>query len=98
VPHLLFLEKQLTDLHSFVSKLPTLDPTAEWVLNEDTGLRETPRVQTHRTQKVTSSRSSSRPPTSTQPKWPKTRETKWSATGARCVCPARCRSPRSARC
>lgn len=53
VPHLLYLEKQLTDLHSFVSKLPTLDPTAEWVLNEDTGLRETPRVQTHRTQKVT---------------------------------------------
>ena len=30
VTHLLYLEKQLTDLYTFVSKLPTLDPGEEW--------------------------------------------------------------------
>lgn len=30
VTHLLFLEKQLTDVQTFVSKLPTLDPGEEW--------------------------------------------------------------------
>lgn len=33
VTHLLFLEKQLTDLHAFVEKLPTLDPGEEWNYN-----------------------------------------------------------------
>ncbi|MGH3938182.1 MAG: hypothetical protein ACRDTG_06040 [Pseudonocardiaceae bacterium] len=31
VTWLLFLEKQLTDLHTFVTKLPTLDPSEQWV-------------------------------------------------------------------
>jgi len=52
VPHLLFLEKQLTDLHTFVSKVPTLDPSVDWKLNDQTGLWETDKVQTHRTQRV----------------------------------------------
>jgi len=30
VTYLLFLEKQLTDLHTFVAKLPILDPAEEW--------------------------------------------------------------------
>lgn len=30
VTYLLFLEKQLTDLHTFVGKLPTLDPADKW--------------------------------------------------------------------
>lgn len=30
VTHLLFLEKQLVDLHTFVSKLPVLDPAEHW--------------------------------------------------------------------
>lgn len=33
VTYLLFLEKQLTDLETFVSKLPTLDPAEEWSYN-----------------------------------------------------------------
>jgi hypothetical protein len=31
--HLLFLEDQLTDLHTFVSKFPTLDPAEKWSVN-----------------------------------------------------------------
>ena len=30
VTYLLFLEKQLTDVHTFVAKLPLLDPAEEW--------------------------------------------------------------------
>jgi hypothetical protein len=30
VTYLLFLEKQLVDLHTFVKKLPTLDPSEDW--------------------------------------------------------------------
>jgi hypothetical protein len=30
VTYLLFLEKQLTDLHAFVAKLPVLDPAEDW--------------------------------------------------------------------
>lgn len=52
VPHLLFLEKRLTDLLTFVAKLPTLDPAMDWTLNTQTGLYETPKVHTHRTQRV----------------------------------------------
>src|SRR4029079_13612726 len=33
VTHLLFLEKQLVDLHTFVNKLPTLDPAERWEFN-----------------------------------------------------------------
>lgn len=52
VPYLLFLEKQLTDLHSFVSKLPTLDPSQVWVEDKNTGLHRTEPSQTVRTKKV----------------------------------------------
>src|SRR5688572_15543780 len=34
VTYLLFLEKQLTDLHTFVKKLPTLDAAESWSFNE----------------------------------------------------------------
>lgn len=37
VTHLMFLEKQLVDIHSFVSKLPTLDETSEWHFDENKG-------------------------------------------------------------
>lgn len=33
VTYLLFLEKQMTDLQTFVSKLPTLDPAEDWQFN-----------------------------------------------------------------
>lgn len=35
VTYLLFLEKQLADLHTFVSKLPTLDPAQRWAYSRD---------------------------------------------------------------
>jgi len=52
VTYLLFLEKQLTDLHTFVAKLPTLDPAENWTFSESAGYYATDPVQTNRTQKV----------------------------------------------
>ncbi|GAA5193832.1 hypothetical protein GCM10023322_56690 [Rugosimonospora acidiphila] len=52
VTYLLFLEKQLTDLHTFVEKLPTLDPSESWTFNEAAGYYATDPVQTTRTKKV----------------------------------------------
>lgn len=52
VTHLLFLEKQLTDLTTFVSKLPTLDPAESWSYNEATDYYATPPAETVRTKKV----------------------------------------------
>lgn len=37
VTTLLFLEKRLTDVRTFVSKLPTLDPAETWVRDPNTG-------------------------------------------------------------
>lgn len=34
VTYLLFLEKQLTDVHTFIGKLPTLDPADRWEFSE----------------------------------------------------------------
>jgi len=50
--HLLFLEKQLTDLHTVICKLPTLDPAYEWTYNAAAGCWSTPPTDTVRTQKV----------------------------------------------
>ncbi|GIH78552.1 hypothetical protein [Planobispora longispora] len=52
VTYLLFLEKQLVDLHTFVSKLPTLDPSEAWTLDENTDSWRTEPVKTTRTKKV----------------------------------------------
>ena len=41
VPYLLFLEKQLTDLRTFVEKLPTLDEAEDWQRDEHSGLYKT---------------------------------------------------------
>ena len=41
VTYLLFLEKQLTDLHTLVGKLPTLDPAQDWQLDANAGLFRT---------------------------------------------------------
>jgi hypothetical protein len=49
---LLFLEKQLTDLHTLVSKLPVLDPAEEWQYDEVKQLFKTAPAQTQRTRKV----------------------------------------------
>lgn len=52
VSYLLFLEKQLVNIHTFVSKLPTLDPAETWTLNAANGQYEAAPTQTVRTKKV----------------------------------------------
>jgi hypothetical protein len=53
--HLLFLEKQLGDLHTFVKALPTLDPNVEWVQDNATGNWRSVPSKTLRTRKVSKS-------------------------------------------
>lgn len=52
VTYLLFLEKQLVDLRSFVTRLPTLDTSETWTLDANQGLFVAPPSSTHRTKKV----------------------------------------------
>ncbi|MFB4421954.1 hypothetical protein C5F59_012780 [Streptomyces sp. QL37] len=52
VSYLLFLEKQLTDLHTFVKKLPVLDAAESWSQDPSTDLWKTEPVRTIRTKKV----------------------------------------------
>ncbi|MEZ5425761.1 MAG: hypothetical protein R2747_05815 [Pyrinomonadaceae bacterium] len=52
VPYLLFLEKQLTDLRTFVDKMPVLDEGEDWSKDDVTGLFKTDPISKHRTQKV----------------------------------------------
>lgn len=52
VSTLLFLEKQLTDLHTFVSKLPVLDPAETWQWDPNVGAYATDKSTTVRSKKV----------------------------------------------
>lgn len=52
VPTLLWLEKQLQDLHTFVSKLPVLDPDQEWTYDTSQGVYRTSPIETVKTAKV----------------------------------------------
>ncbi|SES11995.1 MULTISPECIES: hypothetical protein [Lentzea] len=52
VSYLLFLEKQLTDLHTFVKKLPLLDAAEDWSFDESADYWRTEQVRTIRTKKV----------------------------------------------
>lgn len=52
VTHLLHLEKVLSEVRSFVGSLPELDPSEDWVSDENTGLRKTGVVSQARTKKV----------------------------------------------
>ncbi len=52
VSTLLFMEKQLTDIHTFVKKLPVLDPSETWHYNPATGCFATDAVTTVKTKKV----------------------------------------------
>lgn len=52
VTYLLFLEKQLVDLHTFIKKLPTLDPSESWVSDASQDCWATEAVETVRTKKV----------------------------------------------
>lgn len=50
--YLLFLEKQLTDIHTFVGKIPTLDPAYDWDEDINSNLFKSNIAKTHKTKKV----------------------------------------------
>lgn len=50
--YLLFLEKQLTDLHTFVKKLPILDPAETWEYDASQDCYATEPTQTVKTKKI----------------------------------------------
>lgn len=52
VPFLLFLQKQLTDMRTFVDALPILDEAEAWALDQNSGLYKAEPTQTHRTKKT----------------------------------------------
>lgn len=52
VTYLLFLEKQLVDVRTFVSKLPVLNPAYRWEFNDQEGVWQTEPEKTVRTKKV----------------------------------------------
>lgn len=52
VTHLLFLEKQLTDLHTILKKIPVLDPSESWRWDQASNAYATNPMQTVKTKKV----------------------------------------------
>lgn len=52
VTYLLFLEKQLTDLHTFVHKLPVLDPSESWRFEPSQDCWASEPAETSKTKKV----------------------------------------------
>lgn len=52
IPYLLFLEKQLTDLHTVVRDIPVLDQSEDWDWNDRVEAYASKPVQTVRTKKV----------------------------------------------
>lgn len=52
VTYLLFLEKKLTDVHTFVKKLPVLDAAETWEYDPNADVHKTATVKTTRTKKV----------------------------------------------
>jgi hypothetical protein len=52
VTYLLFLEKQLVDLATFVKKLPVLDAAEDWAHDPVSNAWKTPAVKTNRSRKV----------------------------------------------
>jgi hypothetical protein len=52
VSTLLFLEKRLTDMHTIVMKLPTLDPAEHWTYSDTAGHYQADPVETTRTKKI----------------------------------------------
>lgn len=50
--YLLWLERQLTDLHTLVSKLPTLDPSEEWEWSQEQDCYATKPSESRTTKKI----------------------------------------------
>lgn len=48
VPYLLWLDKQLDNLHAFVTRMPTLSPSTEWTMAEGRGVYGSTAVKTIR--------------------------------------------------
>jgi len=52
VTYLLFLEKQLVNIATFLAKLPTLDPAESWRFDDQLNLWKTEPIETNKTKKV----------------------------------------------
>lgn len=52
VPYLLFLEKQLADWRTFITKLPVLDPAEKWEWSNNDGCYRSEPIQTARSKKT----------------------------------------------
>ncbi|MCP4137494.1 MAG: hypothetical protein GY754_41390 [bacterium] len=52
VTHLLFLEKQLDDIQTFINSFPILDPAEKWVWNDDSLCYASDSKESHSTKKV----------------------------------------------
>lgn len=52
VTHLLFLEKQLNDVETFISKIPTLDPSEQWKFSSEQNCYVTEKAWSNRTKKL----------------------------------------------
>jgi len=52
VTHLLFLEKQLTDLHTALSALPILEPQETWVYDANVACYKSEPTETNKTKKI----------------------------------------------
>jgi hypothetical protein len=52
ITYLLFLEKQLVDMHTFIKKLPTLDASESWTFDPSADAWATEPVQTVKTKKI----------------------------------------------
>lgn len=52
VTYLLFLEKQLTDIGTFIGKIPTLDPAQQWEYDSNAGAYATKPTVTSRSKKI----------------------------------------------
>jgi hypothetical protein len=53
VPHILYLEKKLIDLRTFIRKLPRLDPAKNWTYDGNSGMYRTAEEEQIKTRKVT---------------------------------------------
>ena len=50
--YLLFLEKRLSEIRTFIGHLPVLDESEEWTFDENSELFKSNEIKTHRSQKV----------------------------------------------
>lgn len=49
---LLFMEKQINDIRTFVENLPVLDESEDWIKDDNSDLYKTNPVKTHKTKKI----------------------------------------------